>query len=574
MIRRPTTVKPGGDWAAHRSDLARLDAANLESLAVARTRRRARLAVFMFALLFCVFTIRLVDLTFSVPSYAHAASSLSKDSHARPDILDRDGRVLATNIVLSNLLVLSSQIEDADQLLRQLKPIIPELDIAHYAPIIARGSNVQIARRLSPAQKQAILQLGNPSLQINDVEVRVYPSAAVAAHITGFVDVDQKGLAGIEHYINELRDWSRPVRTTIDLRVQSIMREVLVGGLQEFKAKKGAALMLDVANGEIIGMVSAPDYNPNDPARFGKAAHFNNATQGRFELGSVFKVFTVAMGFDLGLLSPEMTFDTSAPIQFGKFSTDDVHPQRRPLTPSEILIHSSNIGSAKIAELASSDQITDFWGRLGLYDQLDLPIIEKTTTQFPDRMGVAERITTSYGHGISTSPLHFLAGAAAIVNGGEYYPPHLLPVDLPVGHRVISPDTSRTMRTILRQVVEAGTGKSAEVDGYYVIGKTGSADKPVPGGYSSDKIIASFFAAFPKDAPRYALLVMLDEPHATKNTYGFNFASWNAAPLTAKIIERVAPILGLMPQTPDIAELSAQAEAQMQMAHGSDYAPE
>ncbi len=572
MARRPTTIKPGGDWAAYRSDLARLDAANLESLAVARTRRRVRLAIFLFSLVFGIFAARLVDLTFAVQSQAHAAARLPLETYARPDILDRNGRVLATNIVLSNLVALSAQIENPDQLLAELQLILPNIDVMRFLPAVKRGVNVRLATRLTPAQKQAVLRLGNPYLQFNDVAVRVYPSGATTSHLTGFVDVDQKGLAGMEYYINDLEDWSQPVRTAIDLRVQTIMHDVLLNGLQAFQAKRGAAIMMDVASGEVIGMVSGPDYDPNDPNQMGAAPHFNNATQGQFELGSVFKIFTVAMGLEFGLISPEMTFDTSEPLYFGKFKTDDVHPQRRPLTPAEVLIYSSNIGSAKIAKLATADQINEFWVRLGLYDQLDLPLLEKTTTKFPARFGEAEQITTSYGHGIATSPMHFLSAAAAIMNGGAYYPPSLFPVDMPIAHRVVSPGTSATLRAMLRQVVERGTGKSGEVDGYYVIGKTGSADKSIAGGYSADKIVASFVAAFPQDHPRYAVIVMLDEPQATAQTHGLNYAGWNAAPLTAKIIERAAPILGVLPQTPELAALNAQAAAMPRLAQGGDDA--
>jgi cell division protein FtsI (penicillin-binding protein 3) len=280
------------------------------------------------------------------------------------------------------------------------------------------------------------------------------------------------------------------------------------------------------------------------------------------------------MGLEFGLISSDMTFDTSEPLHFGKFQTDDVHPQRRPLTPAEILIYSSNIGSAKIAKLATADQINEFWVRLGLYDNLDLPLLERTTTKFPARFGEAEQITTSYGHGIATSPMHFLSAAAAIVNGGEYYRPSLFPVERPIGQRVVSPETSSSLRAMLRQVVERGTGKNGEADGYYVIGKTGSADKSIAGGYSADKIIASFVAAFPQDRPRYAVMVMLDEPQATEQTHGLNYSGWNAAPLTAKIIERAAPILGIMPQSPELAALNAQAAAMPRLARGHEDAPQ
>lgn len=547
MVSRAKAVRLGGDWAATRSDLARLDAMTLETVAVMKSRRRAGLAVLSFVLVFGVLVGRLVDLTFAAPIQVQSQNAQDKSRQLRPDIIDRNGRVMATNITLASLSAKARKIEKPEQVLSDLQKIIPGLDREDRLAAMKHHDAVLLATQLSPGQKRDVLALGNPYLELEDVQARVYPSGSSAAHLTGFVSLDQRGLAGLEYHLEEMRDWSAPVQTTIDMRVQAIMQDVLRRGMAHFSVEAGVAIMMDVTTGEILGLVSAPDYDPNGPTRQGTGAHFNHATQGRYELGSVFKVLTVAMALEYGLVAPEDKIDTSEPLKVGKFEIDDVHPQRRPLTPAEILIYSSNIGSGKLALKASPDQVTSFWSRLGFYDRMDLPFPERISSSMPERLGEVERVATSYGHGIATPPIQFIAAAAAIINGGTYYPPRLFPVDFPEGMRVISPEVSAQMRDMMRQVVLEGTGRKAEAEGYYVIGKTGSADKASAGGYAQDKIVASFFGAFPYQNPKYAVLVMLDDPKGRADTAGLNFAGWNAAPLVGDIIKRTAPLLGLMP---------------------------
>ena len=556
MAKSKGLVKIGGDWAAARPDIARLDAVNLETYALMRTRRRVILAAFLFATVFSVISGRLMQLTFWSDARAAGTSVVKEERHLRPDILDRDGRVLATHILTTTLTANADKITSKDALAKNLAEVLPNLSAPRIEKQLGREGKVIIARGLSPAQSEQVLALGNPYLELSQEGTRVYPGSNIAPHVTGFVSVDQKGLAGLEYYLDQNSDWSQPLVTTLDLRVQNIMRQELAKAVQTFSAKHGAAIMLNVHSGEILGLVSLPDFDPNQPMGFGKAAHFNHATLGEYELGSVFKIFTVAMALEAGRVQLDDTFDTSQPLQIGKYPIDDLHGQKRPLTPREILVHSSNIGSGKIALLFNADEQARFWTDLGFYDRLSLEIPERGRARPPERLGDIERVTASYGHGIAMPPLKMLVAGAAMINGGVLYYPHLLPVRSAIGTRVISEDTSAILRDMLRDTVVEGTARNGEAEGYFVMGKTGSADKPVKGGYSDDKILTSFFAAFPYDNPQFALLVVLDEPRATEKTYGYNLAGWNVAPAASEIIKKSAPLLGLsareaLPKTPD-----------------------
>ena len=538
-------VRIGGDWAAVRPDVTRLDAVNLETYALMRTRRRVVLAALLFIAVFGVISGRLLQLTFGAGSPIPVAFSDHGEQRIRPDILDRDGRVLATHILTTTLTASADKIVSKDTLVAHLVDIMPDLNAKKLAALLSRNGKVIIARQLKPSQANAVLELGNPHLELSQEATRVYPGGNLAPHVTGFVSVDQKGLAGLEYYLDQNKDWSRPLVTTLDLRVQNIMRQTLVRAQEDFSAKHGAAIMLNVRSGEILGLVSVPDFNPNLPMQFGKAPHFNHATLAEYELGSVFKIFTLAMAFESGRVGQDDTFDTTDPLKVGKYTINDVHGLQRPLTPREILVHSSNIGSGKIALMFDADEQARFWTDLGFYDRLSLEIPERGTSRPPERLGEVERVTASYGHGIAMPPLKMLSAGAAMVNGGVLYEPHLLPVGNALGARVISEDTSNILRDMLRDTVATGTGRNGEAEGFFVIGKTGSANKPSKGGYADDQLLTSFFAAFPYDDPQYALLVVLDEPQATEETRGYNLAGWNVAPAASEIIEKTAPILGI-----------------------------
>ena len=293
--------------------------------------------------------------------------------------------------------------------------------------------------------------------------------------------------------------------------------------------------------------------------RNGQESHFNRMTLGVYELGSIFKVFTAAMALDSGMVAAHETFDTAEPLQIGRYEINDPHGEERPLSIEEIIVHSSNIGSAKLALRVPEDVHYDFLQKLGFTDALDMELPERTAPLTPARWTDIERATSSYGHGISVTPLHAVMAGAAMINGGILYQPSLRKVGLPVGERVISAQTSAALRAMMRAVVASGTGRQADAPGYQVLGKTGSAEKPQAGGYNKNALVTSFLGAFPVRAPRYAMLVMLDEPQATDETYGNNLAGWNAAPAAGEIVRRIAPLLGVLPHFDNPDEQAALA---------------
>jgi cell division protein FtsI (penicillin-binding protein 3) len=415
---------------------------------------------------------------------------------------------------------------------------------------------------LTPAQKQDVLAFGNPALKLREATSRVYPAGEVTAHTVGFASSDLRGLSGLELYLDHLQEEAdvAPIfKTSLDIRVQHAVRDVLRDSMAQFSAKAGGALIVDAHNGEILSLVSLPDFDANAPMRNGAGAHFNRMTLGVYELGSIFKVFTAAMALDSGMVAPHETFDTTEPLEIGRYKIDDPHGEARLLSIEEIIVHSSNIGSAKLALRVPEEVHYDFLQRLGFTDALDMELPERTAPLTPTRWTDIERATSSYGHGISVTPLHAVMAGAAMVNGGILYQPSLRKVGLPVGERVISAKTSAELRAMMRAVVASGTGRQADVPGYQVLGKTGSAEKPQAGGYNTDALVTSFLGAFPAHAPRYAMLVMLDEPQATADTYGYNLAGWNAAPAAAEIVRRIAPLLGVLPQFENPDEEAALA---------------
>ena len=572
---RLPVVRAGGDWAAHLAGRDGIVGADLSGHAVEMTRRRLRIAIVCFGLVFTLLAARLIHLTaFGVnPALAQRAGS-GITAQVRPMIIDRQGAVLATQMDTTTLAANPREIDDAQILGVQLAATLPELNAARLARQLASNSAyVTLKRGLTPAQKRAVLNLGNPALKLTATPRRVYPSGAAASHLVGFAGSDMNGLAGLERRIDAWLDDARdgilpenvfvldengqPVfETSIDIRVQHGVRDILGQAMQRYQAKSAGAIMVDVHNGEIVALVSLPDFDPNQPTRDGVDLHFNQMTLGVYELGSIFKVFTAAMALENDQISLEQTFDTAEPLQIGSHAITDVHGQARPLTIAEIVTHSSNIGAAKLALQVSSEEHLGFLQRLGLTDKIEFDLPETGQPIIPDQWGDIERATVSFGHGLAVTPLHALMAGAAMVNGGVLYAPSLQRVDLPVGQRVISAQSSAHIRAMMRAVVAEGTGRKADVDGYEVIGKTGSAEKPVNGSYNENALLTSFIGAFPASSPRYALLVMFNEPQGTQATYGHALAGWNAAPTAGEIIRRTAPLLNVMPRR---AEADRQA---------------
>ena len=582
MARASTPiVRAGGDWAAVMGSRLGQRPSDLSHHAVEQTRRRLRLALISFSLVFVVLIGRLADLTTSYQVTGASTALQTSAKQERPIITDRHGVVLATQISTTTLGANTAEIEDGVAMARQLSEILPRLNERRAAQLLSRrGPYVKLQTSLTPDERRAVLNLGNPALQLKKATSRVYPNGEVASHIVGFSSSDMRGLSGIELWLDQGEEFSlldNQFETSLDVRVQHSVRDELMRAMEKFSAKGAAAVIMDAHNGEIIASVSLPDFDANQPTASPEIARFNKIIQGTYELGSVFKVFTVAMALDGGYVTREDIFDASEPMKIGPEKISDDHPQNRPLTVDEILVHSSNIGSSKIALQVPEQAHAEFLQRLGMRDRVATDFPARARPLPVSRWTDIERATTSFGHGISVSPLHVLVAGAAMMNGGVLYPPTLQKVAMPIGQRVVSAQTSAAIRDMMRRVVTMGTGKNANVEGYAVIGKTGTANKPQQGSYSADARITSFLSGFPGHAPRYAMLVMLDEPNGNEATYGQTGAGWNAAPTSGNIIKRIAPILGVLPNR-DATQQEAKLQSLRQTAMaeptmGGSYAP-
>lgn len=547
---RLPVVRAGGDWAAAIGARLGPSTGDLAHHAVERTRQRLRLALVGFVLVFSVLSFRLTYLTMMGEGPGFSISASAANIQARPIITDRNGVVLATQITTATLGADPREISDPTLMVEQLKAILPNMAEARALRLLSSDRvYVKLASRLTPAQRLAVLNLGNPGLKLSRQQSRVYPTGKVASHIVGFTSSDMRGLHGLELLIDQSDEAPAEIfETSLDIRVQHAVRDELMQAMQTHKAQRAAAVVMDAHNGEIVASVSLPDFDSNQPMADGQASHFNMVTQGVYELGSVFKIFTAAMALDGGYVADDETFGVDAPLEIGREEINDDHPQEGPLSLDGIVTYSSNIGSAKVALRVPEQDHFAFIQKLGLTDRVDLPFPARQTPLSPTRWTDIERATSSYGHGIAVTPLHALVAGAAMMNGGVLYPPSLQKVAMPVGQRVISGETSAQIRRMLHHVVEIGTGKSAKVPGYGVIGKTGTADKPSQGSYNENALTTSFIGGFPAQAPRYVTFVMFDEPEALEHSFGFATAGWNAAPTTSKIIKRIAPILGVLPQ--------------------------
>jgi cell division protein FtsI (penicillin-binding protein 3) len=527
-------------------------------------RGRLVLTAGVFALLFLVMALRLagVALLSSGSAEAHTARlrPITLPPPTRADIVDRSGRLLATTLNSPSLYADTRQILDAHEAVQAIRSVLPRLSAVElYKKLTSGKSFVWIQRRLTPRQQYEINRLGIPGLQFQVEERRVYPYAHLASHVVGFSGIDNDGLAGIERSLDGLiKSSPDPLELSLEARVQFVLHEELSRVISEFTAKGGAGIIMDVHTGEIIAMVSLPDFDPNHPARPDpllppeEAAEriFNKNTLGAYEMGSVFKVFNTAMALDAGVTSMVKGYDASRPIRIGRFTITDYRGKNRWLSTPEIFKYSSNIGSARMALDLGAERQRHYLGRFGMLKPVPIEFDEVARPSHPKTWREVNVMTISYGHGISVSPLHVVTGVAAVVNGGILRPPTLRkmpPGTLPPGEAILSPKTSEQMRKLLRLVVTEGTARFAAAPGYVVGGKTGTAEKNSGGRYHDKKLLSSFVGVFPMHDPRYAILTLVDEPRGNKQSHGYATAGWTVVPATSRIIQRIAPILGVQP---------------------------
>jgi cell division protein FtsI (penicillin-binding protein 3) len=532
----------------------------------AKAKARLGLAIAVFALGYAVIAGRLV--MFAVAPESHLvrrSNAADAVATARPDILDRNGEILATDVRAPSLFGEPHRIIDVDEAVELLTAVLPDLDAVELRErLSSKRRFVWLKREITPKQRIAIHGLGLPGLGFMTENKRVYPNGVAAAHVIGHVNIDNQGIAGIEKWLDRsgLADLhlaglatdrlQKPVEIAIDLRVQHAMRDELVKARDKYKAKAAAGLVMDPRTGEIVSMVSVPDYDANNPRQALDPTRINRLTTGVFEMGSTFKALTLAMALDSGKISLRDSFDARTALHYGKFTIHDFHAQNRILTVPEIFTYSSNIGTARMALKLGVEHHKWFLRKLGQLDRLRTELPESAEPLVPKNWGELNTVTIAFGHGLSVAPLQAMMGLGALMNGGYLIPPTFRKRSeqeaMALATRVVKPDTSEKMRYLMRLNVEKGTASKAEVKGYYVGGKTGTAGKVVAGRYSKTKVLTSFTAVLPADKPRYIVLIMLDEPQPIPETHGYATSGWNAVPVGGSVIARIAPLLGLQPR--------------------------
>ncbi|MGH6711679.1 MAG: peptidoglycan D,D-transpeptidase FtsI family protein [Bradyrhizobium sp.] len=532
----------------------------------AKARARVGFAVLAFALVYAILAGRLV--MFAIGADSHSAGRTgSRDAiaTARPDIVDRNGEILATDVKAPSLFGEPRRIIDKDEAIELLTATLPDLDTSEVRErLSSRKGFVWLKREITPKQQQAIHRLGIPGIGFLRENKRVYPTGASVAHLIGLVNIDNQGIAGMEKWLdnNGLADLhragfatdrlQRPVELSIDLRVEHALRDELMKAKEKYKAKAASGLVSNVRTGEIVALVSLPDFDPNNPKEAHDPDRINRLTTGVFEMGSTFKALTLAMALDSGKANLNTLYDGRGALKYGKFTIHDTHPVGRSITLSEVFTFSSNVGAAKIALGQGVEAHKAFLKKLGQMDRLRTELPESASPILPKRWSELNTITIAFGHGIAVAPLQAVMGINAVVNGGYLIPPTFLKRSeeeaRAIGKKVLKTETSDKMRYLMRLNAEIGTAKKADVKGYYIGGKTGTSEKVVNGRYSKKQVLNSFTAVIPADNPQYQLLVMLDEPKALPETHGFITSGWNAVPTGGKVIARIGPLLGVEPR--------------------------
>ena len=532
----------------------------------AKARARVGLAILAFAVVYGIIAVRLGMYAATPESHvARRVGSSDATATARPDIVDRNGQILATDVRTPSLFGEPRRIIDVDEAVELLSAVLPDLETNEARErLSSRRGFVWLKREITPPQQKEIHRQGIPGIGFLGENKRVYPNGPIVSHLLGHVNIDNQGIAGIEKWLdrNGLADlhmagfatdrMQKPVELAVDLRVQHALRDELVAARKKFKAIAAAGIVSDVRTGEIVAMVSEPDYDPNNPKEALDPTRINRLTTGVYEMGSTFKALTIAMALDSGKVNLTSSIDARESLRYGKFSIHDYHAQRRMLTVPEVFTYSSNIGTARMALGQGVPAHKAFLKKLGQLDRLRTELPESAEPLVPRNWGELNTVTIAFGHGLAVAPLQAVMGVSALVNGGKLIPPTFMKRSeadaLKLAKQVIKPETSIKMRYLMRLNAEKGSASKANVKGYYVGGKTGTSEKVIGGRYSKTKLLNSFTAVLPADNPRYLVLIMLDEPQAIEGTHGYATSGWNAAPVAGSVITRIAPLLDVQPR--------------------------
>ncbi len=494
------------------------------------------------------------------PGALNSMHDLAGHDMARGRIFDRNGVLLASSLPAVSLYADPSIIIGADQLARDLVKIFPKL---RYGDVLQKlqgqGRFIWLERNISPAQQYAVLELGQPGLGFEKEVQRIYPQGPLTSHLVGYTNIDGKGLAGVERSFDNYLAEGQDLKLTLDVRLQHALHREVARAMHDFTAKAGTGIIMDSRTGAIIAGVSLPDFNPHEAGSAGQEQIFNRLTLGVYELGSMFKIFSTAAALEIKKIPLGYTFDATKPLRIGRFTISDYHAENRVMSVPEVFMHSSNIGSALMGRLVGTQALKNFYDDLGLLRPVDFEIKEVGRPLMPQPWKELNTLTAAYGHGVATTPLQMASAVATIMNDGFQVKPHLVMQDEaneeataenPVGGhvRILSEQTSHNMRRLMRLVVTDGTGGNADVPGYDIGGKTGTAEKIGPDGrYQKKKLISSFVGAFPISDPRYIVMVTIDEPVGNKKSYGYATAGWVAAPAVGRVVSSMAAILGMEP---------------------------
>ena len=527
---------------------------------------RMRLAAFGFLALYGVICGKLVYLGFKPEPATVRRAAAEAVSASRPDILDRNGEVLASDVKVMSVFAEPKRLIDKDEATELLTAVLPDVDSKELRDRLATKKGfVWVKREVTPHQRDEVFHLGLPGVGLIAENKRVYPNGPIGAHVLGFANIDNQGIAGIEKYIDgqgladlhnlgfgATPDDLQPVRLSLDIRATHALRDEVEKGVARFRAKAGAAAILDVTTGEVVALASLPDYDPNKPTDALDPLHINRMSVGVYEMGSTFKALTIAMALDSGKVNLGSRLDARGALSFGRFKIHDYHAQNRALTVPEVFTYSSNIGTARMAMGQGVEKHKAFLHKLGQLTRMRTELPESAEPIVPRNWGELNTMTIAFGHGLAVAPLQAMMAVGALMNGGYLMTPTFIkrtPEEaMKSAVQVIKPETSEAMRYLMRLNAEIGTAKKVDVPGYFVGGKTGTAEKVIHGHYSKDRLFTTFMAVAPSDKPKYLFLTIMDEPQGLPEDGGHATAAYNSGYVTGEIIERVGPILGLAPR--------------------------
>ena len=527
---------------------------------------RLRLIALAFVAVFGAIDTKLLKLGLSKePPQSLKAVADDAVSGARPDLLDRNGQVLATDIKTMSVFAEPRRLIDKDEAVELLTAVLPDVDATDLRKRLgSRKGFVWVKRGVTEKQQAEVYRLGLPGVGFLPENKRIYPNGPVGAHVLGFTNTDNQGIAGIEKWVDAqgLGDLKgagfdvtpqdlKPISLSLDEKATFAVREELAKGIAHFKAQAGSAAIMDVNTGEMIAYVSLPDYDPNDPVDALKPDHINRLNVGTYEMGSTFKAISIAMALELNKVTLKSTVDARDSLRYGRFTIHDFHATHRILTVPEVFIHSSNIGTARMVMMVGVEGHKAFLRRMGQLTRLQTELPETASPQIPAHWGELNSMTIAFGQGLNVAPLQAMMAVASLANGGLMMKPTFLKRDSSdvrdEANRVIRPEVSESLRYLMRVNATLGSAKKIDIPGYFAGGKTGTADRLIHGHYSSDRVNTTFMSIVPADKPKYLFFVMMEDPQAAEGTYGFHTAAWNSGDVCGKIMERVAPLLNLPP---------------------------